>query len=398
MRGRSTKQNIKEIMETDKLCKLKEEPQLSGAYIRSLVKQLTSSRSKSSMHPKDPECVDGDGVPGQNLTQVREGINETSQPQQPQQPQQHKKQVRRRLHTSKPYQERLLNMAEARREIVTALKYHRASMKQANEKQQQQQQQNSQPVQLSPSPFSDQEGKIKSSIYPSETPNFSSYLDNFSYSAFSHPPPPNFSWPVCSIPPPPVAENLNLALPNQPLGLNLNFHDFHNLDTNLYHNTNNFSVYSPSSPSSSSSPPISYATKEVPSVAISHNLGPAPVSESYGGGHLHPVMDEEEMAELRSIGEQYQMEWNDRMNLVTSAWWFKFLTSMELEPEKVKPEEDDGYHPFDEIMEFPAWSNANESCLHQHFDDGCSPEYFQDPALPCMDIEEIDGMDGDWLA
>ncbi|KAF8679295.1 hypothetical protein HU200_046077 [Digitaria exilis] len=39
-----------------------------------------------------------------------------------------KKQARRRTHTSRPYQERLLNMAEARREIVTALKIHRANM------------------------------------------------------------------------------------------------------------------------------------------------------------------------------------------------------------------------------------------------------------------------------
>ncbi|XP_066395304.1 uncharacterized protein [Miscanthus floridulus] len=38
-----------------------------------------------------------------------------------------KRQARRRRHTSRPYQERLLNMAEARREIVTALKIHRAS-------------------------------------------------------------------------------------------------------------------------------------------------------------------------------------------------------------------------------------------------------------------------------
>jgi hypothetical protein len=48
-----------------------------------------------------------------------------------------KKQVRRRLHTSRPYQERLLNMAEARREIVTALKIHRASSRQDKEQQKQ---------------------------------------------------------------------------------------------------------------------------------------------------------------------------------------------------------------------------------------------------------------------
>jgi hypothetical protein len=39
-----------------------------------------------------------------------------------------KKQARKRTHASRPYQERLLNMAEARREIVTALKIHRANM------------------------------------------------------------------------------------------------------------------------------------------------------------------------------------------------------------------------------------------------------------------------------
>ncbi|CAL5061652.1 unnamed protein product [Urochloa decumbens] len=42
-------------------------------------------------------------------------------------PQVVKKQARRRTHTSRPYQERLLNMAEARREIVAALKIHRAN-------------------------------------------------------------------------------------------------------------------------------------------------------------------------------------------------------------------------------------------------------------------------------
>ncbi|CAN6168805.1 unnamed protein product [Urochloa humidicola] len=44
-------------------------------------------------------------------------------------PQVKTKQARRRTHASRPYQERLLNMAEARREIVTALKIHRASMR-----------------------------------------------------------------------------------------------------------------------------------------------------------------------------------------------------------------------------------------------------------------------------
>ncbi|EOY30097.1 hypothetical protein QUC31_020433 [Theobroma cacao] len=415
MKGRSSKQETKEGMEIDKISKLKEEPHLSGAYIRSLVKQLTSSRTKDPMNPKDPGSVDADGFNGQNLAKFGEGFSETPQTQQPQPPQQQKKQVRRRLHTSRPYQERLLNMAEARREIVTALKFHRAAMKQANEQQQQQglqQQQSSETSHLSSPPPFEQESKKKSRrnprIYPSNTNNFSTYnLENFSYSSCSQrypplppPPPPNpYSWPASPIPFPSATDTLNFTLPNQPLGLNLNFHDFNNIDTTLYHNSNNPSIYSSSSPSSSSSPTLSVVTEEVASAAISHEVGPtamADLAESYGGGGLHQAINDEEMAEIRSLGEQHQMEWNDTMNLVTSAWWFKFLKTMELGPE-VKAE-DDGYQPFDQVMEFPAWLNANDSCLQQHFNDLCPDDYFQDPALPCMDIGEIEGMDGEWLA
>ncbi|KAJ0089513.1 hypothetical protein Patl1_13727 [Pistacia atlantica] len=414
MRGRSSKQESKEGMEIDsKLSnsKLKDEPHLSGAYIRSLVKQLTSSRTKDPMNPKDPDCVDGDqSVSAQNLTKFDEGFSETPQNQQPQQPQQHKKQVRRRLHTSRPYQERLLNMAEARREIVTALKFHRAAMKQASEQQQleQQQKKQSQPLQLTPQPCFEQEGKIKSRrnprIYPSNTSNFSNYLDNLSYSSFSGcpPPPPSpYSWPVSQVPPQPFPETLNFTLPNQTLGLNLNLHDFNNLDTSLYHSSNNPSIYSSASPSSSSSPTLSFATEELPSVAISHDVGgPSAVSDVFEfcgtGTGLHPAMDDERMAEIRSIGEQHQIEWNDTMNFMTSAWWFKFLKTMELEPEEMKTE-DDGFHPFDEVMEFPSWLNANESCL-QHLSDNYTDDYLQDPALPRMDIGEFEGMDSEWLS
>jgi hypothetical protein len=66
------------------------------------------------------------------------GTKTHSQPQQPASSQTTpapKKQVRRRLHTSMPYQERLLNMAEARREVVTDLKIHRASMRHDKEQQ-----------------------------------------------------------------------------------------------------------------------------------------------------------------------------------------------------------------------------------------------------------------------
>ncbi|XP_050258042.1 uncharacterized protein LOC126703154 [Quercus robur] len=385
MRSRSSKSETRQGMEIDhKLnSKLKEEPHLSGAYIRSLVKQLTSSRTKDPMNSIDPEtsAVVAEGLPGgQNLTSFGEAcFSDQSQQQaqqEPPQPQQHKKQVRRRLHTSRPYQERLLNMAEARREIVTALKRNPR-------------------------------------IYPSSTPNFSNYLDSLSYSSsFSHSPGSYpFTWSTPSpFAPPPVAENLNFTLPNQPLGLNLNLHDFNNLETSLYHNPSLCSSSSSPSQSSSSSPTLSLATdQEVPNSVVTTPALADHVIESSSGtaggssgsGDLHAAMDDEEMAEIRSIGEQHQMEWNDTMNLVTSAWWFKFLKTMEIEgPAEVKAEGADfeGYHPFDEVMEFPSWLNANENCLQQHFNDDCAKDYLQYPALPCMDIGEIEGMDGDWLS
>ncbi|XP_075670534.1 protein AAL-toxin resistant 7 [Castanea sativa] len=338
MRSRSSKAETRQGMEIDhKLnSKLKEEPHLSGAYIRSLVKQLTSSRTKDPMNSKDPETT---GFSDQSQQQAQ---------QEPPQPQQHKKQVRRRLHTSRPYQERLLNMAEARREIVTALKRNPR-------------------------------------IYPSSTPNFSNYLDHLSYSSsFSHSPGSYpFTWSTPSpFAPSPVAENLNFTLPNQPLGLNLNLHDFNNLDTSLYHN--------PSLCSSSSSPSQSSSSSPTLSLAIDQEVPNSVVTTPALADHV-----------IESIGEQHQMEWNDTMNLVTSAWWFKFLKTMEIEgPAEVKTEgaDFDGYHPFDEVMEFPSWLNANENCLQQHFNDDCSKDYLQYPALPCMDIGEIEGMDGDWLS
>ncbi|KAJ7958436.1 Hydroxyproline-rich glycoprotein family protein [Quillaja saponaria] len=414
MRGRSSSnQGTKEGMELDKLGKIKEEPHLSGAYIRRLVKQLSSSRRKDTMNPKDPDSVDSDNYPGRSLKEHGKVFGEAQQTQQATQLKPHKKQVRRRLHTSRPYQERLLNMAEARREIVTALKFHRAAMKQASEQQQQQPQERQQqsPLSLQPShlPCFEKDGRIKSRrnprIYPSSTTNFSNYMDNFSYSSLpspSHPAPNHFSWTAASpVAPPLLVENSNFILPNQTLGLNLNFHDFYNLDATLYHNSNNTSLYSSSSPSSYSSPPLSVSTdQDVPSAAISQGeVFPALAdainssTATQGTGGSHAAMDDDEMAEIRSIGEQYQMEWNDTMNLVTSARWFKFLRTMELGGHEVTAEDNDGYHLFDEVMEFPAWLNANESCLEQ-----CSEDYYQDPPLPCMDIGDIEGMDGEWLA
>jgi len=379
-------------MEIANLSKLEEEP-LSGAYIRSLVKQLTTSRTNDIMNPKNQDFVGGVSH-DQNLTKHGKVVD-ARQANQSMQPQQHKKQVRRRLHTSRPYQERLLNMAEARREIVTALKFHRAAMKEASEQkqQQQQQQQHVQDQQQRPSvslqpcqyPSFEQDGKFKSRrnprIYPACTTNFSSYMDDSSNSCSSQPPPSvlnSYTWPASSsiAPPSLMVENPNFLLPNQTLGLNLNIHDFDNLDATLHLNNSSVSSYSSAASSSPQEVPS-------PSVGISQGEGfsslvdtiEANVATQVSGG-LHTAMDDEGMAEIRSLGEQYQMEWNDTMNLVKSACWFNFLKNMEHKAPEAK-NEDDAYHNFDQFLEFPAWMNANESCLEQ-----CSQDDFQDSTLP----------------
>ncbi|MED6122777.1 hypothetical protein PIB30_043068 [Stylosanthes scabra] len=409
MRHRCSRKH-EERMELDKLRSSKlEEPPISGAYIRSLVKQLnTSTTTNESMNSKDQDC----------FVVRKHGKAHQSTQQQPQQ--QHKKQVRRRLHTSRPYQERLLNMAEARKEIVTALKYHRAAMKQASERQQQQQQrqlQQQQQLQVEEQHQQgfEQDGRLKCRrnprIYPSCRANFPNKMDDFSCSYLSQPPPPStlapnsYTWANASslITQPPqtlLAENPNFVLPNQPLGLNLNFHDFNNIDATLHLNNSSLSSYS--SPTSSS-PPLSVVTdQEAHSVGISQGQGEGSSSlvdtiqsgattQTSGSGDLHTAMDDEAMAEIRSLGEQYQMEWSDTMNLVKSACWFKYLRNIEHEAPGVKIGED-SCNFFDEVVEFPAWLNANGSCLEK-----CSDDYFQDSALPCMDIGDIENMDGDWL-
>ncbi|KAJ9550551.1 hypothetical protein OSB04_014596 [Centaurea solstitialis] len=156
------------------------------------------------------------------------------------------------------------------------------------------------------------------------------------------------------------------------------------------------SMYSSSSVSSTPSSTSSSAPASAASEDLLVGKSKETVSNGSGGGGVHPhhhhAMDDEEMEEIRSLGEQHQMEWSDTINLVTSARWSNFLKTMEIEAE-----EGDEY---DQVMEFPDWlMNANESsCLQQHFDDHFSDAYLQDPALPCMDIGEIEGMDGEWLA
>ncbi|XP_010940189.2 uncharacterized protein [Elaeis guineensis] len=400
--------------------KLRDEPHLSSAYIRSLVKQLSSSKSKAPTNPKSPNRVIGDELL-QDLAKQTQYISEVQQqrsPPPPPQPQLPKKQVRRRLHTSRPYQERILNMAEARREIVAALKFHRAAMKQANEEQQQHHQQQKQNLIPSSALYSSLptleephqeliDSKRNDRLYP---PNYiyPYYHQNPSFSSFLHPSVRAYP----SIPPLSIADNLNLPLPNQPLGLNLNIQGFNNLDISISNNnTNNLPIQPLPSPPPSSCSSYSYSSPptmsglEIPSILdvspYTSDVVSNPISTI-----LHPVMDDEDMAKIHSIGEQYDMEWNDTMNLFTSIWWSKFLKNMEGSPNKrITRVREDGLHVFDEILAPLPWlsdgysGDVKDSYLlyqQQQMDDYNPPEdYLKDVALSCLDIGEIESWDAE---
>jgi hypothetical protein len=301
-----------------------EQPHLSGAYIRSLVKQLShSSRAKggdgSTM--SSPNSENGGNPNDKTKKATHDRASEQHKAPTP-----HKKQVRRRLHTTRPYQERLLNMAEARREIVTALKIHRAAMKQEKEKQQHEQQMQLQQQQLQVPTLTPPSIPLFEHYqeYPLNYSNKSNYLHNTSNSSFSY---PSYSWPGSQptiAPITPILDNLNLdlPLPSRPLGLNLNFQGFTSINSSLSNSNQNNKPPTQLSPTTSSnthsyssSTPQNY---EAPQLHQDQN----PVS-------LHPVMDNEDMAAIYLIGEKHDIEWNDTVNLVTSAWWNKCLKTLE---------------------------------------------------------------------
>ncbi|KAI3711836.1 hypothetical protein L1987_70384 [Smallanthus sonchifolius] len=291
-------------MENHKINKVKQEPHLSGAYIRNLVKHLTSIKPK--------ECFSDHN----NMQQESPLLPPPPPPPPPPQPP-HKKQVRRRHHTSKPYQERLLNMAEARREIVTALKFHRASMKQ-----QQQQTATNHHQEAATGDLSN------------------NYLDHY-YSSLSCP-----------------QENLNFTLPNQTLGLTLNFQDFKNLDTSFCHKSlsscNSMSSSASLSLSSSSSSSSSSAVSMVEEAMVNSSGGNG--GQEVVGSNLHHAMDDDEMEKIRLLSEQHQVEWNDAVNLMMSARWFNFLNPFEIEAQDEKF--DFEFNLFDHVMEFLPWYDS----------------------------------------
>ncbi|MED6144849.1 hypothetical protein PIB30_019470 [Stylosanthes scabra] len=336
-------------MELNKHSNYEQHPSLSNdAYIRSLTSHLTI---RNTSNPTDTFIMmNNENFVFSNMSTVFTNSrilrnNNHSRVYRAQKD--YMKQIRRRRRrfpTTKPYQEKILNLAEARKEISNALKLHRAAMKDGSQQRKLQRQQRSEPFNETGCVQDDEEFMpmilSSSTVLPSCINNFTTnIIDGFSPSPSSLlPMVPNpctfpFHSPVSPFLPPPapplplMIENFNFPLPNHNLEWNLgSVHDFNYLDDILFLDNNNSSVnshlftYSSSSPSSSSVPLFAIVDQEVPSVPkqdpeVSSNSIIESVEvvakTQVGKLNLHAAIDDEVMEEIRLIGEQYQKEWDD---------------------------------------------------------------------------------------
>ncbi|KAG6508275.1 hypothetical protein ZIOFF_033649 [Zingiber officinale] len=302
------------------------ESQLCSVYINRVAKKLNSSRPEDPMESKSRDKASFCKIP-RDHSKDRRFLSESQQESKstsvnspiP------KKQLRRRLHTSKPYQERLLNMAEARREIVTALKLHRATMKHATElqkfQQQQQQHQNPSPsptLELSPAVLGEiqkelNENRINFTTHPFNY-TFSNHLQNTNLLPSEY---HSFPWMHLPITPIPVHENLNITYHNNPLGFHPNLQSFNNRNNTFGDKLYWKSTMQPSSqPTSSTSSSLESIMPSFQASCLSKSSCRAscdaldPASRAF-----HPWMDADEIAQIHLIGEQHDMEWNDKMNM-----------------------------------------------------------------------------------
>ncbi|GLJ10689.1 hypothetical protein SUGI_0133150 [Cryptomeria japonica] len=416
MRNRSKQRSGGDKGDSDRF---KEEPHLSGAYIRSLVKQLTSHRnhtsedggvtcraekgtilrSQKTNQEATPLVLNDKEVSSKNIsfeTHLEGGLQGFNSPNVHEEKDTNckgakkapssscedgkaKKQVRRRLHSNRPYQEHLLDMAEARREIVAALKYHRASMGTANSKQ----------STISPSKPANIKYRrntkahqannrchaciLKSDICkPNEAVAMTVCKHLFCWAClgewlnFCSSAATNYC-PGCSKPlrssdvmPLNSLSQCNKEVQGLPLpqGNSISFtHESSNNQSSAslglsipetYKNSiakhsNPLDPFPPWSdtmiltsqiqqnPSLNLDPLISMSQNSWQTTVSSNYCSYPPIQSSmdFNTDHehmktWHVAMDDEKMAQIRSIGDQYEMEWNDTINVVNSTWWSNF--------------------------------------------------------------------------
>ncbi|XP_074569459.1 uncharacterized protein LOC141826105 [Curcuma longa] len=362
--------------------------QLSSVYINHVAKQLGSTRPEDLMESKSRGKASFIEI-SQDHYKNRRYLSESQQESQltsvnspP------KKQVRRRLHASKPYQERLLNMAEARREIATALKLHRATMKHATEvqkfqqqQQQQQQQQNPTPsptLELSPAVLEEIQKELNENRI-----NFKTHLFNYTFPTYLQ----NtkllpskyhaFPWmypPTTTIP---VHDNLSS---NHPSGLDLNLQCFNNKSNSFSNNLCwESTIQSSSQPTSSSSNSPNSSIPSFQASCLSKSSCQASCDAlDPASGAFHPRMEPDEIAEIHLIGEQHDMEWNDKMNMMTSAWWSKLLSNMDGSfCESAGGEKMDSHDEVFNMLSCLSNGDAREPCLaEQHMWNHYNKDYY----------------------
>ncbi|XP_047178641.1 uncharacterized protein LOC124845566 [Vigna umbellata] len=301
------------------------------------------------MSTKAPSCADAEGhvSANQNFGQHR-------------QQQQLGKQVRRRL-TNRPYQERLMNMAEARKEIATALKYHRATTKLATEHQRQLQHHHQQHQSLFfQLPFYSRfspDGRFKARRRP-----MIFLLDN------NNTLDPTLLFDNNILDDTHVLNNNILdgtpVLNNNILDGTPVFNYNNNLEPIPLSSNNVSSLCSYSTPTLTSPPFLTQ--QDVPLIRISQSQGEMvsttmniieSSTTNQASGSMHVSMDEEGMKEIRALGQQHQMEWDDTTSMITSARWYDYLQQMENSATAVNNGDDTCHGIFDDQLEFPIWKN-----------------------------------------
>lgn len=103
----------------------------------------------------------------------------------------------------------------------------------------------------------------------------------------------------------------------------------------------------------------------------------------------------ESKVELQSMGNEYHMDWNDRVSLIQSEWWPELLETMKNSSEITEERDVGGKAEAigHEIIDYPPWS-----CDQLHLDNfHMGEEYQGELTFPCLDISEMEELDGEWM-
>lgn len=276
-----------------------------------------------------------------------------------------KKQARKRAPTRNPYQHRVHNMAEARREIVTALRIHRANMRH----QQQHRPRLQQP--LHHQVISQEQSQAFQGVPPPVDMSYaaasSNHLSSSALAGNYSPSSPMLAYDLApleeGVPAAGAAvggqlmlmEQLPCSLPAQPLGLNLSFQGFSGSLDNANKNSDDpFGVplMQPSPCPAASSYSAAYSSSPVATAMTGH--GGYASSAGASPAALGQVLDGGEM--LCSIGGERQgrgLSDTAANAAAASAWWTKIGESAWAAPQTTREAE---AGTTDDVVDATGWS------------------------------------------